>query len=104
MARLLTRPNVQRFLDVALSSLGSGELDLQIEEVQVGADSKLAGTTLAEAEIRKRLGIIILAIRRKNGKLEFNPGPDHIVSPGDFLIAMGDSRNLRELETLVGIR
>ena len=104
MARLLTRPNVQRFLDVALSSLGGGELDLQIEEVQVSADSKLAGVTLEEAEIRKRLGIIILAIRRKDGRLEFNPGLDHTVAAGDYLIAMGDSRKLRELETLVGIR
>jgi voltage-gated potassium channel len=104
MARFLTRPHVQRFLDLALSSLGGGELDLQLEEVEVAGDSKLVGTTLAEAEIRKRLGIIILAIRRKDGQLEFNPGPDHTVASGDYLIAMGDSQKLRQLETLVGIR
>lgn len=103
MARMLTRPNVQRFLDLALSSLSEGDLDLQIEEVQVAENSKLSGTSLSEAEIRKKLGIIILAIRRKNGHLEFNPGPDHEISPGDFLIAMGDSRQLKDLEILAGI-
>jgi voltage-gated potassium channel len=104
MARMLTRPNVQRFLDLALSSLSGGDLDLQIEEVQVADGSQLLGSTLAEADIRKRLGIIILAIRRSTGVLEFNPGAEHSISAGDYLIAMGDSHKLKELEVLAGIR
>ncbi len=104
MARVLTRPNVQRFIDVAMSSLSDGDLDLQIEEVQVADDSKISGTRLGDTDIRKRLGIIILAIRRKNGRLDFNPGPDDTISAGDFLIAMGDSQKLKELEALAGIR
>ena len=40
MARMLTRPHVQRFLDLALSSLDDGGLDLQIEEIQVAGDRK----------------------------------------------------------------
>ena len=104
MARTLTRPNVQRFLDIALSSLSDGGLDLQIEEVQVAKDCKLAGLSLGKADIRQRLGIIILAIRRENGDLHFNPAPEDTISPGDFLIAMGDSQKLKELETLAGIK
>src|SRR5262249_1827766 len=104
MARVLTRPNVQRFIDVAMSSLSDGNLDLQIEEVQVANDCKIAGTRLGETDIRKRLGIIILAIRRSNGRLDFNPGPDDTIPAGDFLIAMGDSQKLKELEALAGVR
>lgn len=104
MARVLTRPNVQRFIDLALSSLNDGGLDLQIEEVQVADDSRLSGACLGEADIRKRLGIIILAIRRKGGRLDFNPGPDDTISSGDYLIAMGDSQKLKELEGLAGIK
>jgi voltage-gated potassium channel len=104
MARVLTRPNVQRFIDVAMSSLSDGDLDLQIEEVRVADDSKISGTRLGETDIRRRLGIIVLAIRRKSGRLDFNPGPDDTISAGDFLIAMGDSRKLKELEALAGIR
>ena len=103
MARMLTRPHVQRFLDLALSSLGDGDLDLQIEEVPVEVGSKLSGLALEEAEIRKRLGTIILAIRHKNGNLDFNPGPDDLISSGDFLIAMGDPLKLKELEILAGV-
>lgn len=67
-------------------------------------DSKISGTRLGETDIRRRLGIIVLAIRRKSGRLDFNPGPDDTISAGDFLIAMGDSRKLKELEALAGIR
>lgn len=103
MARMLTRPNVQRFLDLALSSLSDGDLDLQIEEVRVAEKSQLIGSTLSDADLRQRLGIIVLAIRRVDGHLDFNPGPNQSVSPGDCLIAMGDSLKLKELETLAGV-
>ncbi len=103
MARMLTRPNVQRFLDVALSSLSDGDLDLQIEEVRVAEKSQLIGSSLSDSGLRKRLGVIILAIRRTDGHLDFNPGPSQTVSPGDCLIAMGDSLKLKELESLAGV-
>lgn len=103
IARMLTRPNVQRFIDQALSSLSESNLDLQIEEVRVADHSRLAGSRLGEADLRERLGVIILAIRRGDGHLDFNPGPAQRISSGDFLIAMGDSEKLRELESLAGI-
>jgi voltage-gated potassium channel len=103
MARLLTRPGVQRFLDMALSSLSDGSLDLQIEEVRVAEHSKLVGSSFSEAEMRDRFGVIVLAIRHRDGKLDFNPGPHQTISAGDLLIAMGDSQKLRDLEALAGI-
>ena len=103
MARMLTRPNVQRFLDLALSSLTDGDLDLQIEEVRVAEHSTLKGSRLDESGLRDRLGVVLLAIRREGGRLDFNPGPDQTISAGDFLIVLGDSGKLRELEVLAGI-
>jgi voltage-gated potassium channel len=104
MARTLTRPHVQRFLEAALSSLNEGGLDLQIEEIQVAGDCKLSGVRLGEANIRQKLGIIVLAIRSADGHLHFNPGPEDTIHPGDHLIAMGDTTNLKELEALAGVR
>ncbi len=101
MARLMTRPHVQRFIDLALSSLGN-ELDLQIEEVAVAEDSHLAGKRLSEADLRGRLGILVLAIRRKTGKIEFNPSGQDTIQAGDFLIAMGETQQLKDLETMAG--
>lgn len=104
MARTLTRPHVQRFLEAALSSLSEGGLDLQIEEVQVAADCKLAGLQLGESNIRQKLGVIVLAIRSADGQLRFNPGSDDTIHPGDHLIAMGDTTKLKALEALAGVQ
>lgn len=103
MARTLTRPNVQRFLDLALSSLNDGDLDLQIEEIRVAEGSKLAGSSLSQSDLRHRLGIIVLAIRSESQGLDFNPKADRQIISGDFLIAMGDSQKLKHLETLAGV-
>jgi len=103
MARMLTRPHVQRFIDLVFSPFNVAGMDLQIEEVCVRKSSPLTGTRLAESEIRSRLGIIILAIRHQSGQLEFNPGPEQAIAEGDFLIAMGDSQKLKELESLAGL-
>ncbi len=103
IARLLTRPNVQHFIDLASSSLAGGKLDLQIEEIRISNQSKLAGMRLSEADIRHRLGVIILAIRRDGGELDFNPPPDRKIIAGDYLIGMGESQKLKEVENLAGI-
>jgi voltage-gated potassium channel len=101
IARVLIRPHVQRFIDIAFSSAEQGGLDLQIEEVYVSEKSKLENLSLAH--LRVGFGIIVLAIRRKNGRLDFNPEPEQTVSAGDSVIAMGDSRKLSEFESLAGV-
>jgi voltage-gated potassium channel len=103
IAQILTRPHVQRFIDLALSTLSAGNPDLQIEEMRVAERSKLVGSSLHEADIRHRFGVIVLAIRRTGGRLDFNPGPEQTISAGDFLIAMGDSQKLKDLEILAGV-
>ena len=102
IARTLTSPYVQRFIDMALSSLS--ETNLEIEEVQVGNPSKLAGKSLEETHIRDRFGLIVLAIRHQDGQLDFNPEPTQMISSGDYLIVMGKSQNLRQLESQAGVK
>jgi len=103
MARQLTRPHVQRFVDLALSSLSDGDLDLQIEEVRVTENSTLVGKSLRDADIRHGLSVVVLAIRREGNRLDFNPGPERKIAAGDFLIVMGESQKLKDLEALVGV-
>ncbi len=102
MARMMTRPHVQSFLDSALSSFSQGGLNLQMEEVRVEPGSHLVGASLAESAIGAKLGVIVMAIRKPQGGVQFNPGSDHVISVGDYLIAMGDIEKLRQLETLAG--
>ena len=47
--------------------------------------------------------IIIVAIKRETGEMEFNPTSTCIIKPGDTLVAMGETKQLEKLEELVGV-
>jgi voltage-gated potassium channel len=94
IAQSLLRPHVVSFLDTATTHLG---MDLEIGEIQVRPKSAFAGKTIESSRIRQDRGVIILAIKRQEG-MRFNPAPDERIQPDDFLIAMGEPAQLRQLE------
>ena len=49
------------------------------------------------------MGIIIVAIKREAGEMEFNPTSSTVIKLGDTLIAMGETKQLKALEGLVGV-
>lgn len=94
IAQSLLRPHVVSFLDTATTHLG---MDLEIGEVHITAGSMFAGKTLETSRIRQERGVIVLAIKRRDG-MRFNPAPDERIEPDDCLIAMGEPAQLRQLE------
>ena len=97
LAQSLLRPHVLSFLDVA-SAFGKTDLDLDIEQLPVGSSSFLASRTLADAHLGRSYGVIVLAVRRQSGVMEFNPQADVRLEAGDMLIAMGERQKLKQLE------
>lgn len=102
LAQALLRPHVFQFLDFATNSMG---LDVGIEQVQVTERSEFAAKSLKQLQIRRDVGVIVLAIRRADGRMEFNPPAEAEIAGGDYLIVMGEPDGLRKLETLAaGVR
>jgi voltage-gated potassium channel len=99
LAQSLLRPHVANFLDVA-SAFGKTDLDLEIEQLPIAAGSALSSKTLEQAQLGRNYGVIILAVRRKNGAMQFNPQADVRLEDGDVLIAMGERLKLKQLENL----
>jgi len=97
LAQSLLRPHVLSFLDVA-SAFGKTDLDLEIEQLRVASGSLLSSRTLAEAHLGRTYGVIVLAVRRQNGVMQFNPQADVRLEAGDVLIAMGERQKLKQLE------
>lgn len=95
LAQALLRPHVSRFLDFTTKNI---DLDVAIDQVQVAAGTEFVGKTLRELQIRRELGIIVLAIRKSDGQMVFNPPAEMEISSGDFLIVMGEQANLQDLE------
>ena len=100
IAQSFLRPHVVSFLDTATTHLG---MDLELGEICVGQDSAFAGKTIEGSRIRQDRGVIILAIKRELG-MRFNPSPDDRIEPGDYLIAMGEPSQLRQLEQMAAAR
>jgi voltage-gated potassium channel len=98
LAQALLRPHVSQFLDFATKNVG---LDVGIEQVRVAPQSELVCKTLREMQIRRDLGVIVLAIRKSDGRMVFNPPAEMEICADDFLIVMGEQPNLRKLEDLL---
>jgi voltage-gated potassium channel len=97
LAQSLLRPHVVSFLDVA-SAFGRTDLDLAIEQLPVLPGSFLSSKTLEEAHLGGSYGVIVLAVRRQSGTMQFNPQAAVRLEAGDVLIAMGERQKLKQLE------
>jgi len=97
VAMAVLRPAVVDFIELAT---GTEHLDLQIEETLIQPGSKLSGVTLYASHLRQELGVIVVAIKKANGHLVANPPGDHIMTPGDTLIALGPRQGLDRVEIL----
>ncbi|MBI4699018.1 MAG: potassium channel protein [Nitrospirae bacterium] len=99
IAHTMLKPAVVDFIEFATKK---GNIELQMEEIRVKENSHIIGRNLDECGIRKELGIIIVAIKRASNEMEFNPTSTSLIRKGDTLIAMGEVKQLKELEKLVG--
>ena len=98
MASLMIKPNIISFLDV-VTRVGDVELDL--EEVIVKKGSYLENKTLIEAEIPRKTGLTVLAIKKiEDEKMLFNPPIDYTFKIGDVLIILGREEQVDKLRNL----
>jgi voltage-gated potassium channel len=84
IVQMVLRPQVIDFID---SAFGSERLGIQIEEHEVGERSAVVGQTLAGSEIGKPTNCIIVALKRRNADVSFNPRPEETRQVGDHSIA-----------------
>ncbi|HET7747709.1 MAG TPA: TrkA family potassium uptake protein, partial [Vicinamibacteria bacterium] len=97
VAQAVLRPNVVDFIELATRS---DFMDLQLEEVEVGPNSGLAGRSLKDNRLRQDLGLIIVAMKKPDGTMIFNPEGELTIQAGDVLITLGHADQLRRLEAL----
>ncbi len=94
MVMAILKPEVMNFLEVAMDYR---DLNIEIEEIKVLEGSEYVGKGLIDTDIRKDLNLIVIAVKKPNGKMVFNPGPRTEIEEGDTLIAMGEKKSLEIL-------
>jgi len=97
LALTAIKPTVTDFIDESL--LGSS-VELEFAEIVVHPSSELAGKTLAGAEVRKRFGIIVVALKRGDDAI-FNPDANERIEGGDVLVALGPLSAIERVEKAV---
>ena len=96
IAHSLVLPNVIDYI----------ELSRDFSIVEVPAPAAFVGRTLKQLELRPRLGLTLIAIKRRSddsGAVVTNiaPAADETIRPGDILALLGGNEKLHQLDQLL---
>lgn len=97
MAHTVLKPSVVDFIEFTTRS---GNIELQMQEINIQEGSGLIGLTLEECGVGRDLGVIIVAIKQTTGETKFNPTYRNTLKPGDTLIALGEVSKLKIVEEM----
>ncbi len=90
----MVRPTVVNFLDQMLRET---DVAMRVEEVHIGAGSRLAGRRLGETDWRKR-GLLVMALQaRDEERYVYVPDPESVLAPGCTVIVLGDAEHVGKL-------
>lgn len=93
IANLVTQPVTSDLLEHVADR---SRLDANLEEVVISQGSVVAGQTVRASNPRQRYGILVVALRNVDGKMQFNPNPDTVIEAGDTAIVMGRATDLEK--------
>ncbi len=88
MASMVLRPDVVDYMDVP------GTNQMEVEEVVLGAHSRLAGQRLGRELTLGQAGASVIAIHGADGSSRIRPDGSEVVYPGDRLIMVGGQKEL----------
>jgi voltage-gated potassium channel len=101
IAQNILQPTVTDFLELALSGEG---MELSMQETEIPEGAELVGKDLMNSGIRGQFNLIIVAIKRRDARMVYNPSPQEVLEAGDVLIAIGPRENLMRFRTsLLGV-
>lgn len=93
MARSLLRPAIADFME----SIVAENLELVFQEIGIGEHSRYADQKLKDTDLSSKLNLMVVAIRRKEGEMLFQPSADTKIRGGDLLIVIGKAADGQRL-------
>jgi voltage-gated potassium channel len=88
---LVTNPAAVQFAELVTKRTS---LAIEMDEMPIQEAHALAGRSVREADVKRRTGVIVVAIKRADGRLEFPPTGDEILAPGDSIVYLGRRANI----------
>ncbi|MCP3738202.1 cation:proton antiporter regulatory subunit [Rossellomorea sp. BNER] len=81
----------------ALESLEIALNDLVIEWYKIDQTTPCVTKSIGEIGIRQKFGVNVIAVLKKNGESDLNPGPDKILQVGDTIVISGVRKDIKNL-------
>ena len=85
IANLIISPHFVNMVDI----FSEGEMYLEIAEIDISKNSHIIGKSISEINLKRRTGLLIVAIKKPDGKVVFNPDSDYVFEGEDVLLVMG---------------
>ena len=89
LARSLASPNVLEYI----------ELSDEYGIIEVPAPKRWQSKTLKELNVRAKLGVNIIAVKRDN-QINVSPAADYMIMEGDIMVVLGDTDALKTVQKL----
>ena len=94
MAQVLIRPTVVDFIDIAIMDSNIG---LVMEELKIEQGTALDGKNIIDSNLRRDYGLIIVLIKKHDGRMIFNPIPTELLEYNDVIVFIGKKEDLQRL-------
>jgi voltage-gated potassium channel len=88
------KPDVLSFLDMVVDYK---ERAIELEEIRISDKSGYCDRPLSETAIARDRKLIVLSVKKHDGRHVFNPEPDTVLEAEDTVIAIGDREVLAGL-------
>lgn len=100
IASLLTNPSAVEFTELVTTR---SSLAIELDDIPIRDGSLLQGKTLRDADIGRKTGVIVIAVKRSDGRVEFPPSGDEPFAHGDSIVLLGRRANLDQFRKHFGI-
>jgi voltage-gated potassium channel len=97
---LITNPKAVEFAELVTKR---SSLHIEMDEILIAKGDTLIGRTLRDADVGHRTGVIVVAIKRADGSVEFPPDADQLLSLGDSIVILGRRDNLESFQKAFSI-
>lgn len=95
MERMISRPSTADLVELFAEA---SHLEMELDELMVGEQSKLVGTTLADSRIKDDYNLLVIGIKDVTGYFRFNPQPDETIRIDDILLVIGEVHDINRLK------
>lgn len=99
IAAFATQPGLAEFLDTVVHS---GAVEFRIQRFIVPERSKVVGQTIADLDLRRDSGAMVIGVSAPDDTVRVNPDPLVPFSAGDLVFGLGTSSELARLEAIFG--